>query len=1367
MKNGTCLAVKLLTICWLLGSSLESPLQAEGLNDGLIFDFDFNAVQDGRTTDSSPSRCKAKIVDAETCQGVDGYGIRLPGTCGCVNVDLADADRKLDAFSVDVWLSPEEAAHQEVITACSTSGGFDTHPIMLRWRKDWQMWLSVQTVDDERRILTFEKPCIEMISFPRNRAWTHVVATYDGENSALYINGQLFGTKKWSSKKSVKPIDLPVKVGGHGGLYRGGVDNFRLYRRALQPADVKQRYEQHVGFKPETPAHKFAGTIDGNPYFGCGRGGSWSMIPLKRGALRVSNTGEIEIWGASDVNPSNQFDYIPPISVLGQLGHNERYYREVAGDIQMHSDGSAQLAVEGKTVTGLRVKQLVNVTKNDEVNVRYEFAAEKPQIPAPALMFHQHLWSAALRFVGHDDNGLITGNLMDLDGDLWCRGLTEFNLISSDNRLVVNLDPESRLHIKGSRDPRNWLNGYTTFPGEIRSSGGDQQWVNTRKSVIAFTLQLESDDLPCRLQRRQAREVTSNVPFDFSRLYEPDRSKLTLVPVQRDTPIFSDDEAIVFEFGVPDALQATYQKCSWVLSDAGAETAIRSGKPVALVAGKGLIELAPGLKPGVYVLRAEGLAGDDKSLGRCETEVVVTGEIAQAKGRVGNLPKLKKVDEADLTRDDPKHDFFSFSGKSQVVNEKNGNYRRTLTYQECQADLSRQGLDPFFANDWFGVRFKTQPGKVYVVEVEYPDLPYMSVSAYLIEPKDGAPDGQCRPIERTTSGLFTGNFLPHDGHMKTMQIVHFASAPWMAACWQNGHCGRPSSDKVLDPACASRITLYEVEGDLPALDAPATADRQLGVFCESGGLALASFGPEKFRGENGNWNDRPDHAAYYRHAYAAVANLIRYMRYRGDTTLFYGIYRYRPAMFPSRTFPSASAEYDIDLPGLVARMFEKNGLKVVFNVMAHNALPTARLQEATRYDIVQGMNSVCNVNQDGRRDPPGRNNFPSVSPFHPAVREAYSRLAAELAERYGKLPAVSGISWMTGQSWWEPCLTIPSISDQLSAEEADRMILGIACDDETIRQFETWAGVKLPGQPPEADRFKKRHEWIIKHGKEKFLDFRCWAMVQTHLAFQKAFAAKAPGKDYLALDFYYDVFAKARQWPSPLEAIRRIGFGPTYFKGVPGLVYFAYMPEFNGCTYWEHSIASWDVVKRIQQFTTDEQLAKALGNDGKTTRFLHRQFYEQSIRLPKDAKRRWMWAPDVECMGVCSYPQQGGRGYLADFAYMLARGTPNYISYSWCDSTIPLGHEPMHREIAAVYRNLPKGQYREADRKDGVFARVLEDGPPAFYIVNTMGAPVELELRTGCSGTFTDPVARQTTTISNGKQSFRLQPYECKVFLHK
>ncbi|MFA6291611.1 MAG: hypothetical protein WC637_07505, partial [Victivallales bacterium] len=151
----------------------------------------------------------------------------------------------------------------------------------------------------------------------------------------------------------------------------------------------------------------------------------------------------------------------------------------------------------------------------------------------------------------------------------------------------------------------------------------------------------------------------------------------------------------------------------------------------------------------------------------------------------------------------------------------------------------------------------------------------------------------------------------------------------------------------------------------------------------------------------------------------------------------------------------------------------------------------------------------------------------------------YSRLAAEIGERYGKYPAVAGISWMTGQCWWSPTLAMP-VDDRMNAAQAEEALLGLTSDDETFRQFEKWSGIKVPitSAANSPVRFKERHEWVMKNAKDKFIAFRDWAMSQTHLAFQKAFAAKAPGKDYIAIDFSYHVFTGVAEWPSALDAVR-------------------------------------------------------------------------------------------------------------------------------------------------------------------------------------------------------------------------------------
>jgi len=214
------------------------------------------------------------------------------------------------------------------------------------------------------------------------------------------------------------PIAFPIKIGGHGRPFRGAVDNFRMYRRALTADEVKASYARRTTFKVQKPPRKVAGTLDAAPYCGCGRWENWAIIPLRHGALRLSNTGEMLIWGVSKTNPSNQFDYLHPICVLDQPGWRERYYSDVTGNIQFHPDGTARFELAGHTTRGLHVRQTVEVNAEDEVHVRYEFAANDARLPMPGLTFNQHMWAAALRFVGHDDRGLITGNMMDLDGEL-------------------------------------------------------------------------------------------------------------------------------------------------------------------------------------------------------------------------------------------------------------------------------------------------------------------------------------------------------------------------------------------------------------------------------------------------------------------------------------------------------------------------------------------------------------------------------------------------------------------------------------------------------------------------------------------------------------------------------------------------------------------------------------------------------------------------------------------------------------------------------------------------------------------------------------------------------------------------------------
>lgn len=88
-------------------------------------------------------------------------------------------------------------------------------------------------------------------------AWTHVVATYDGQDKRIYINGQLDVVDPRTG-----PIfnnNQPVRVAayGNGGsadfTFNGGIDSPAIYNRALTPGEISQRFIERAEYTAGNP----------------------------------------------------------------------------------------------------------------------------------------------------------------------------------------------------------------------------------------------------------------------------------------------------------------------------------------------------------------------------------------------------------------------------------------------------------------------------------------------------------------------------------------------------------------------------------------------------------------------------------------------------------------------------------------------------------------------------------------------------------------------------------------------------------------------------------------------------------------------------------------------------------------------------------------------------------------------------------------------------------------------------------------------------------------------------------------------------------------------------------------------------------
>lgn len=76
--------------------------------------------------------------------------------------------------------------------------------------------------------------------------WYHIVATYDGANASLYINGVLAGTMAFSSTKTnALNVFINCRSTNSGGTSIGSINDyslndFRLYDEALSPTEIKE-----------------------------------------------------------------------------------------------------------------------------------------------------------------------------------------------------------------------------------------------------------------------------------------------------------------------------------------------------------------------------------------------------------------------------------------------------------------------------------------------------------------------------------------------------------------------------------------------------------------------------------------------------------------------------------------------------------------------------------------------------------------------------------------------------------------------------------------------------------------------------------------------------------------------------------------------------------------------------------------------------------------------------------------------------------------------------------------------------------------------------------------------------------------------
>ena len=78
-------------------------------------------------------------------------------------------------------------------------------------------------------------------------AWFHGVATYDGSNVRIYINGNLESTNARTGIITSGAKNIGSNSGGSSEYFNGTIATVRVYNRALSAAEVQQNFNAHRG----------------------------------------------------------------------------------------------------------------------------------------------------------------------------------------------------------------------------------------------------------------------------------------------------------------------------------------------------------------------------------------------------------------------------------------------------------------------------------------------------------------------------------------------------------------------------------------------------------------------------------------------------------------------------------------------------------------------------------------------------------------------------------------------------------------------------------------------------------------------------------------------------------------------------------------------------------------------------------------------------------------------------------------------------------------------------------------------------------------------------------------------------------------
>jgi len=171
--------------------------------------------------------------------GKYGYGLKFDGMNDYIEVSDSN-NLKPDHITVEAWVYPigEKLLVQTDVAIVRKLDWNNKQGYWLRWHNN--------TKHAEFGIgngTNWEEIASSVGSVPLNQ-WTHLVGTYNGTHSKIYVNGILEDTSSYHPEKINHTTDV-LRIGAatpNFKRFNGTIDEVRIWNRALSPEEINASY---------------------------------------------------------------------------------------------------------------------------------------------------------------------------------------------------------------------------------------------------------------------------------------------------------------------------------------------------------------------------------------------------------------------------------------------------------------------------------------------------------------------------------------------------------------------------------------------------------------------------------------------------------------------------------------------------------------------------------------------------------------------------------------------------------------------------------------------------------------------------------------------------------------------------------------------------------------------------------------------------------------------------------------------------------------------------------------------------------------------------------------------------------------------